>query len=327
MPLFLFTGEESYLLQQELKKWTSSFIEKYGAYGYSNYAADALDLPQITANLLGGGMFSSKKLIIIKGVPADGIPHNKAKTSDIETLTNFFTKNKEQLDPDAIVVCVSYKPDKRTKWYKRFVENATVKEFQLLDDKQKAQIIEQHIPWLLTTAQKETLISSSGSDLHHLLNECNKLYHYAQYHKLNALHDDQIAEVSFWTAIINNFTILDHLYTDPTKAITIITDAQKSGQDMFQLLWMFYWWLKISIQLLNLVDNGIKDSKQLASALKAHPFVISKQLKILATLQQKKQKIYTFYSSILQIDSEIKTGVLAWEWFWIALKQAIMTLV
>jgi hypothetical protein len=96
---------------------------------------------------------------------------------------------------------------------------------------------------------------------------------------------------------------------------------------MFQLLWMFYWWLKISIQLLNLVDNGIKDSKQLASALKAHPFVISKQLKILATLQQKKQKIYTFYSSILQIDSEIKTGVLAWEWFWIALKQAIMTLV
>lgn len=27
---YLFTGEESYLLSQELEKWTNNFLEKYG---------------------------------------------------------------------------------------------------------------------------------------------------------------------------------------------------------------------------------------------------------------------------------------------------------
>ncbi len=84
MPLFLFTGEEYTLLLQELTKRKSSFLEKYGEYGLFDFSSDDLQIDQLQSALMSGGMFATKKLVIIRGIPLDSTPHNKAKTSDID---------------------------------------------------------------------------------------------------------------------------------------------------------------------------------------------------------------------------------------------------
>lgn len=186
MPLFLFTGEEYTLLLQDVTKRKRSFLEKYGEYGLFDFASDNLDIDQLQNALLSGGMFASKKLVIIRWVPLDSTPHNKAKSSEIDrclTLLEWFLATN---DTETIVVCISYKPDKRTKPYKRFVTHAQLKEYPLLDDKQKVAYVQQALWSLLTPEQQNELVTSCGSDLWHLAHECDKLYHYATYHQLTS---------------------------------------------------------------------------------------------------------------------------------------------
>gem|GEM_PF-4017331 len=51
--VFLFTGEERFLLQQELKRWTSAFAEKHGMENLFVIRSDAFDL-SVIKQALGG---------------------------------------------------------------------------------------------------------------------------------------------------------------------------------------------------------------------------------------------------------------------------------
>jgi DNA polymerase III delta subunit len=193
----------------------------------------------------------------------------------------------------------------------------------LLDEKQKIVYVQQQLWSILTAAQQAELVTSCGDDLGHLSHECNKLHHYATYHQLTKFTEEQLNQVVWWKVSSNNFSLLDHLYTDWKKSISLITKAQQAGEDTFQFLGMLYRWVKITINIINLTEQGITDAKTLASKLKAHPFVVSKQLKLLPQIKEKKEHVFQFYSDILQLDYEIKTWVLPAEWFWLAIKQAI----
>ncbi|MDP2670244.1 MAG: hypothetical protein Q8O99_04795 [bacterium] len=268
-------------------------------------------------------MFSEKRLIVLRGIPQDTIAHNKVSTKTVGIVTGLLMSTLSSLTDDTIVICISYKPDKRLKGYKRFVNNATVKEFPLVDDKQKNIYIEQRCPGLLDATQKELLVSIAGDTLFHLRNECKKLSDRAEYHHISKLATEDIEAVTVGIATMNVFTILDHLYTTPTKAIQLITQAQGNGQDMFQFLGMLYRGLELSLGVENLHAHGINEGKQITSLLKAHPFAVSKQLKLVTTLHEKKESIIRLYTNLLQIDADIKTGVLPQEGFRIALKCAI----
>ncbi len=136
--VFLFTGEEQYLLQQELRKRKTSFVEKYGEQGLFHFRTDDLDPQLIGTTLAAGGMFSEKKLVIVPGIPKDSTPTQKVASKDSERITDYLMKHREQLSPDTILVLLSYKPDKRTKAYKFFAKHADVKTFARMNTKQLA---------------------------------------------------------------------------------------------------------------------------------------------------------------------------------------------
>lgn len=325
MPLFLFTGEEYTLLLQELTKRKTSFLEKYGEYGLFDFSSENLQGDQLQNALMSGGMFATKKLVIMRWVPLDSTAHNKAKTADVERCCKLLEQFLATHDTETIVVCVSYKPDKRTKPYKRFATNAQVKEFPPLDEKQKLHYVQQQF-WSLLNSEQQLHLVTSCNDLWHLSNECNKIKHYANYHHLNTLTDDQLQNIVRSSISSNNFALLDHLYTNTTKSITLITTAQQAGEDTFQFLGMLYRWIKITINIINLAEQWITDGKLVASTLKAHPFVVSKQLKLLPQLKEKKQAVYTLYNDIIELDYQIKSWILPAEGFWLAVKQALLRL-
>ena len=45
--VFLFTGEERFSLQQELRRWTDAFVQKHGSEGLFVVRSDAIDLSGI----------------------------------------------------------------------------------------------------------------------------------------------------------------------------------------------------------------------------------------------------------------------------------------
>jgi len=127
--VFLFTGSSNYLVRQEIKKRKKSFAEKYGEQYIFSFSSDNFDIPAIIDTIFSGGLFVTKKLVIIFGVPGDKVSDNKISASKLEQFENGFMSRLDYLSADTIVLFVSYDPDKRLRLYKALGDVAQTKEF------------------------------------------------------------------------------------------------------------------------------------------------------------------------------------------------------
>ena len=174
--VFLFYGENMYALRQELQRWKASFLEKYGQDALFHFSSQNWDLGVVKQALYAGGLFVSKKLIVIEGIPKDSADPQSIPT---EKIDQFFTEFQEQvalLSPDTIVIFLSYKPDKRTKAFKRCSENVQMKAFDPYKEPQlKAFIAEQIAPFTLAPTEMDYLLLKVGNDCYRLAHEIEKL--------------------------------------------------------------------------------------------------------------------------------------------------------
>lgn len=211
---FLFTGEESYLLTRELKKWKGAFLDKYGQEGIFEFAGDSLQLADVQNAVMGGGMFVQKKLIIIHGVPKENNPAYKVPASTQKKVEERLMDVWEQVPADHVVVLVCHKPDKRTKGRKFFEKSSTVKSFTPLKPKGAEKLIQQQLGTLISSELSAHMVSLTGTSTRTIMNETEKLRLYATYHNLNTLTKDQIDSVVFHQGETNAFAVLDTLLID-----------------------------------------------------------------------------------------------------------------
>jgi DNA polymerase III delta subunit len=130
--LYLFTGENQYELRQELARRKDNFSQKFGAESIFTYHSENRNAGEIKQNLYGGGLFVTKKLIILEGVPLDNEQTNKLKEEQYGKLTEDIIAT-PNIPNDTLLICVSYAPDKRGRFYKFLTKEGQIKEFKLLD--------------------------------------------------------------------------------------------------------------------------------------------------------------------------------------------------
>ena len=82
----------------------------------------------------------------------DGETTNKLKTEHYEKLTEEIM-NRNEIPTDTIVICVSYKPDKRGRFYKYIIKEGTVKTFSPLEISGLKSFIKQQMEELDLTAE------------------------------------------------------------------------------------------------------------------------------------------------------------------------------
>jgi DNA polymerase III delta subunit len=131
--LYLFTGENHYELREELKRRKDNFAQKFGADSIFTYHTENRNPGEIKQNLCGGGLFITKKLIILQGIPLDTTTTNKLKEEQYSKLTEEMIATTIGVPSDTILICVSYTPDKRGRFYKRITKEGQIKEFRPLD--------------------------------------------------------------------------------------------------------------------------------------------------------------------------------------------------
>ena len=78
------------------------------------------------------------------------------------------------------------------------------------------------------------------------------------------------------------------------------------------------------ILVLDAYDQGITDSKAIASMLKIHPFVAAKIVKHISTVRSFSPSIRSCFSELIDVDSGIKSGRLLDAFFWLSLKKMIL---
>ena len=102
------------------------------------------------------------------------------------------------LADETLLVLVSYKPDKRTRFYKHLEKVATLKSFDKQTTAQLKWYVQQWTPGLSwDDATMTSFFEKVGEDLYHIQLECEKLALYAKLHSLSRILPEHIDLVSF----------------------------------------------------------------------------------------------------------------------------------
>ena len=221
----------------------------------------------VKQSIYAGGLFVSKKMIIIQGIPYEGTTKApKDQQEQVDLFAEELIKKEGKIPEEALLVFVSSKPDKRLRLYKFLERNATLKEFSRCKESQLKDFIISQLPGLYMPSDVvEYMLAKVGTDLYRLWFECEKLYIRCTEKKITTIDMTIVDAIVFGDVDIDAFTLLEKLFADPKGALTIIDTIKDDGEDWNKFAGMLYRSLKISIFIVDLYTNGVRDSKEIAS--------------------------------------------------------------
>ena len=327
--IYLFTWENSYALYEELKRWKNMFAEKNGADSIFSFNRENRDYGQIKQTIFSWGFFVTSKLVILYGIPLDTEKSNAIKAEDIEKLAEDIMNY--QLPSEVLLICVSYKPDKRGRFYKRFDKlnkdnpsQKIVKSFMLLKDFELSNFVAQKTKDLnLNSKVVQTLINKVWNDQFRLVSEIDKLRYRKNYYG-EEITSKVVDDVCFWLMEEDIFKLLDLALTDTKSAIKFIQWLQDDGLDRNALNGSFAWWLRNYLFVIDYADHWVMDSKLIANELKQNPRAMANITKKLSLLKEKRNLIQNLFKSIVDIDYDIKSGNAQPESYFLTIKKVLL---
>ena len=231
----------------------------------------------------------------------------------MEKVEDFLQQHIEQLPSENVVVFISYKPDKRTKFYKFLVKNplVQVKEFKLLNSKQLLKYLVENYP--ISSNDAQYLVERVGTNLYMLHNELMKILKISP-----KITKDLIDKYVIKNVQQDAFALVDNLQNSQ-KVLEILNNLEQMGEDFFKVLGLLYWNLKNTI-LIKEQQSLNEDSKTIASKLGVHPFVVAKTLKGTYDIAFLKD----IFHKLIDLDYNIKTGKIASELGYLYLKKILV---
>jgi DNA polymerase III delta subunit len=136
-----------------------------------------LDFALINQSIYGGGLFATRKFVLINGLPLDSSTKLKAdQQKALEEFTDHFIKSEGRVPEDLLLVFVNSSPDKRLRLCKFLEKNATVKEFAQLKENDLEEFIRKELAdFIIDHDTIEYLLTKIGTDMYHIRFECDKL--------------------------------------------------------------------------------------------------------------------------------------------------------
>jgi len=235
--LFLFTGENTFALTEELKRWKEGFIEKHGDTNFQVRTGKDLLWSELLDETCSAPFLSEKRLIIIEGIPS------KIDKKDLEVLG-------KNMHESTIVAFIEASPDKRKSATKFLIKNATVRTFPTLSEKQLAS-------WLLSLAEEYEasvtpqvaahLISTVGKDQWYLKQEFLKVIAFAESNSPSTADIDAVCLPSQKHTVWKLSDLVGRGQTQ--EAVQFSKALHDSGEDAFAL-WNIYLWIMKNISVL-----------------------------------------------------------------------------
>jgi len=323
--VYLFMWEEKYLLDKELKRWTSNFLQKFGEDSLFVYNTENWDEVSANQSIFWWWLFSQKKLTIIKWVPLDNSKWNTFKIDQIDWFIENFIKKEWKIPQDNLLVFVSNKPDKRSRFFKFLKDRVNVKEFKLLKDNDLKNFILNDL-WDIKIEEKALsfFVYRVWSDLYRIENELDKLKTYCREKNIKNITLDMVDSIVFGMIETQAFDFLKLLFKDKQKSLEYLQKMQDQWLNWNAFSWALYWWLKLYITLYEFAKNGIKDTKTIAQRTWINTFVLWQNIKNIEVIQKNWIEIKDMYKSLIEVEFDIKSGKKSEESFWLETKKMIV---
>ena len=327
--VYLFTGQETYLLDKELQRRKENFLVKFGSDSIFHFSLDNLDIGLIKQAIYSSGLFTTKKLIIVNGIPLDATTKlGEEKNGQLTTFIEAFIKAEGKIPDDSLLVFISSTPDKRLRLYKFLEKNASVKEFTQLKNNDLEEFVKKELSdCIIDHATIQYLITKVWTDLYRIRFECDKLKTRTKIKQQKKIDESMIDLIVFGQVETDSFTLLKNLFTDKKKAIQILEKIQNGGADRNQFAGMLYRALKFYIFMVDLDESGVKDSKNIASFLKMNPWQVKNEYAKIWVLKANKKNIEKFYIWLIELDTDIKSWKVPDTYFRLGIKKLINELV
>lgn len=306
MIIFLF-GEDSFRSNEKLAEIKNKFLEK-NKEGTSlfvfDFAEKEWNIQEIILHISSVGLFSSKKLAIIKNIISGKKDFENEK---LEKLLKIEAK-KEKSDL-ILIFWEGGKIKKSDKLYKLLQKIAKCQEFELLEGAKLRnwvigeirKIGEENIS--ISSSAIEKLIVFVGNDLNLLSREIEKLAVYKNKGEISGEDVDSLVKSKIDTDI---FKTVDALARgDKKTALKTLHDHLDSGEDPFYLLSMYFYQFRNLVKVKPLAEKNMSPA-EISSKLKMHPFVARKSVEQARNFSWEKLK--SLYKTLCEIDFESKTG-------------------
>ena len=298
-------GEDEYRSREKLAEIKNKFLEK-NKEGASLFVFDFSeknwDIDEILTSISSGGLFSPKKLVIIKNIIS------VKKDLANENLEKYLKEEAKKTDSDLILVFwESEKAKKSEKLHKLLQKTAKCQEFELL---QGAKLRN----WVAGEAGKyenisikpdaaDKLIVFVGNDLNLLSREMEKLVNYKNKGEINSEDVELLVKSKIDSDI---FRTVDALARgDKKTALKLLHDHLEAGEDPFYLLSMYFYQFRNLVKVKPLAEKNISQP-EIAARLKMHPFVVRKSIDQARNFSWDKLKF--LYNNLCEIDFTSKTG-------------------
>lgn len=294
------TGENSFEVERALRSITQAFdgvAEKIDG--------EELDLKTLPDLLMGGTLFASRRLVIIKN-----LSENKAIWAD-------FGEWLPRISDDTQLVLVEPKPDKRTKTYKLLKDQAEVREYATWkegDTRTAEQWVSDEVKrrkMILDSASIRTLVAWVGIDQWQLHFALEKLA------VLDAVTPEIIREVTEAAPTENVFHVFetalrgDHV---SLRRLLVTLEHSEDGYRLFGLL---------ANQAYQLAALAVADqpAADVARALGVHPYALSKMQSHADRLGR--AGVRRIIHRLAEADHRLKTGS---DDVWLVLETALMAI-
>jgi DNA polymerase-3 subunit delta len=310
--LFLFTGEETYLLHEQVNSWKKAFVDKHGDINLAILDSEEMPLNEIMAAILAIPFLGDKRLIFVHGLP------DKPKTRQTEEPTKKDEKRDEELKKleadlgevpeSSVVVFVQGNPDKRKSFYKKLSAKAEVKEFAPLTGHALYEWIKKRVQKegaRIDLSTSEYLASLTGQDLWRLSQEIDKLAAHSPGEDISRSIIDKLVVP---TLEANVFHLTDALgIKNHRKAIQHLHRSLAAGENLRQVFYMVVRQFRLLLQGSGYKNsNPSANSTAFAAALKLHPFVARNTMTQLKNFSD--QELKKAYARLLDIDLDLKTS-------------------
>lgn len=322
--VYLFIGEEKYLLDKEVSRRTGNFLQKFGTDSLFVYNNENRDEMSASQSIFGGGLFSSKKLTIIHGLPLDNLEWNKFRVVEIEWFIDNFIKREWKIPEDNLLVFISNKPDKRSKLFKFLKENANLKEFNPLKEFEVKWFIKNEL-WDIKIGEKalDLFVYKVWVSLYRVSLEIDKLKTFCAVKNITEIDELLVNEIVFWLVETEAFEFLKLLFKNKNQAVSYLQRMQDQWLNWNAFSGALYWGLKLYITLYHFAKKWIKDMKIIASQTWINPYSLKQNIWYIDIILKNWIKIENMYKKLIELEVDIKTGKKTEESFWLETKKLI----
>lgn len=294
----LLTGENSFELERALGALVGAFdgvVERIDG--------SELELKQLPDLLMGGTLFSERRLIVIKGL------------SDNKVLWPILSDWLPRVSEDVQLVLIEPKPDKRTKTYKDIQKLASVQEFKLWGERDSS-VAERWVSdeatqlgFLLDAKNARLLVARVGIDQWRLYRALEKLA------VLDEVNEALIIDIIEQNPAENVFNLFEAALRGNVHEVRQMIETLELTEDPYRVFGL------LSGQAFQLFAVALADkpSAEVAKDIGAHPYAVSKLVSYTKKLGKTGGK--RVIAAFAEADAGMKTSVAE---PWLLIERALM---